>query len=45
MTIAYRNTLSKILKYFSPTYNILEKKWAFLEIFLAEIYFIACYMR
>ena len=45
MTIALRNTLSKILKYVLPTYNLLEEKWGFLEIFLADIYFIACYMR
>jgi len=45
MKIGHRNTPSKILKHFLPTNIVLEEKWAFLMIFLAEISFIACYKR
>ena len=37
----HRNTLSKISKYFPSTNFEKMETWAFLEIFLAEIYFTA----
>ena len=45
MKIGHMNTSSKILKHFLPTNIVLDEKRAFLMIFLAEIYFIACYKR
>jgi len=45
MKRGHRNTLSKILKHFLPMNIVLEEKWGFLEIFLAELYFVACCKR
>ena len=37
----HRNSLSKISKYFPPTNFEKMETWAFLEIFVVEIYFTA----
>jgi len=37
MKIGHWNTPSKIIKHLLPTNIVLEEKWAFLKIFLAEI--------